>query len=145
MASILCLDDEPAIGLILQDTLERAGHQAVSVHNVPQALQALKNPYMFRIRPADSTAAVAMAQFVKGTLKATKPGIIYIQNDFGQGAAKAATKTLADAGIAVVASEAYGGNDKDMSAQLLSLKNKGADAIIALSFPQDGALLLRQI
>ena len=109
------------------------------------ALQALKNPYMFRIRPADSTAAVAMAQFVKGTLKATKPGIIYIQNDFGQGAAKAATKTLADAGIAVVASEAYGGNDKDMSAQLLSLKNKGADAIIALSFPQDGALLLRQI
>ncbi|MNL06432.1 Receptor family ligand binding region [compost metagenome] len=44
-----------------------------------------------------------------------------------------------------MASEAYGGNDKDMSAQLLSLKNKGADAIIALSFPQDGALLLRQI
>jgi branched-chain amino acid transport system substrate-binding protein len=109
------------------------------------ALHALKNPYMFRIRPADSTAAVAMAQFVKGTLKATKPGIIYIQNDFGQGAAKAAAKTLADAGINVVASEAYGSSDKDMSAQLLSLKNKGADAIIALSFPQDGALLLRQI
>jgi DNA-binding NtrC family response regulator len=42
MATILCLDDEPAIGLILQDTLERAGHQAVSAHNVPQALQALQ-------------------------------------------------------------------------------------------------------
>src|SRR5437868_9876729 len=41
MATILCLDDEPAIGLILQDTLERAGHQAISAHNVPQALQAL--------------------------------------------------------------------------------------------------------
>src|SRR6266550_571789 len=41
MATILCLDDEPAIGLILQDTLERAGHQTVSAHNVPQALQAL--------------------------------------------------------------------------------------------------------
>jgi DNA-binding NtrC family response regulator len=43
MATILCLDDEPAIGLILQDSLERAGHQAVSAHNVPQALQALAN------------------------------------------------------------------------------------------------------
>src|SRR5436305_4319286 len=43
MATILCLDDEPAIGLILQDTLERAGHEAVSGHNVPQALQALNN------------------------------------------------------------------------------------------------------
>ena len=41
MATILCLDDEPAIGLILQDTLERAGHRAVAAHNVPQALQAL--------------------------------------------------------------------------------------------------------
>src|SRR3954464_1440961 len=42
MATILCLDDEPAIGLILQDTLERAGHDTVSAHNVPQALQALQ-------------------------------------------------------------------------------------------------------
>src|SRR5215204_5955022 len=42
MATILCLDDEPAIGLILQDTLERAGHQTVAAHNVPQALQALQ-------------------------------------------------------------------------------------------------------
>ena len=41
MATILCLDDEPAIGLILQDTLERAGHQTVAAHNVPEALQAL--------------------------------------------------------------------------------------------------------
>src|SRR6266550_3749359 len=43
MATILCLDDEPAIGLILQDTLERAGHTTVAAHNVPVALQALKN------------------------------------------------------------------------------------------------------
>ena len=42
MATILCLDDEPAIGLILQDTLERAGHETVSAHNVPHALQALQ-------------------------------------------------------------------------------------------------------
>jgi two-component system NtrC family response regulator len=42
MATILCLDDEPAVGLILQDTLERAGHQAVAANSVPQALQVLK-------------------------------------------------------------------------------------------------------
>ena len=41
MATILYVDDEPAIGLILQDTLERAGHQVVGARNVPQALQAL--------------------------------------------------------------------------------------------------------
>ncbi|MDB4879851.1 MAG: sigma-54 factor interaction protein [Gemmatimonadetes bacterium] len=42
MATILCVDDEPAIGLILEDTLERAGHVAIGARNVPQALQALQ-------------------------------------------------------------------------------------------------------
>ena len=41
MATILYLDDEPAIGLILADTLERAGHTAIGAETVPQALQAL--------------------------------------------------------------------------------------------------------
>jgi DNA-binding NtrC family response regulator len=41
MATILYVDDEPAIGLILEDSLERAGHSAVGAHNVPEALQAL--------------------------------------------------------------------------------------------------------
>src|SRR2546430_1906328 len=42
MATILCVDDEPAIGMILEDTLERAGHTPISANNVPQALQALQ-------------------------------------------------------------------------------------------------------
>jgi DNA-binding NtrC family response regulator len=41
MATILYLDDEPAIGLILEDTLERAGHVAIGARTVPEALQAL--------------------------------------------------------------------------------------------------------
>ena len=41
MANILFVDDEPAIGLILQDTLERLGHQATGATNVPEALAAL--------------------------------------------------------------------------------------------------------
>ena len=41
MATILCVDDEPTIGLILEDTLERLGHRPVGAHSVPQALQAL--------------------------------------------------------------------------------------------------------
>ena len=41
MATILYLDDEPAIGLILEDTLERAGHVPIGAHTIPEALQAL--------------------------------------------------------------------------------------------------------
>ena len=42
MATILHVDDEPAIGLILGDTLERAGHTAIGARTVPEALQALQ-------------------------------------------------------------------------------------------------------
>jgi DNA-binding NtrC family response regulator len=41
MATILHVDDEPSIGLILQDTLERAGHEPVAARGVPEALQVL--------------------------------------------------------------------------------------------------------
>ena len=41
MSCILCVDDDPSIGLILEDTLERAGHTTVSARNVPEALQIL--------------------------------------------------------------------------------------------------------
>ena len=43
MATILCVDDEAAVGMILEDTLERAGHVAISVSTVPLALQALQS------------------------------------------------------------------------------------------------------
>ena len=42
MANILYVDDEPALGLVLQDTLERLGHQAFGAANVPEALAALE-------------------------------------------------------------------------------------------------------
>ncbi|MFE1599464.1 ABC transporter substrate-binding protein [Methylobacterium sp. ID0610] len=102
------------------------------------------NPWMFRIRPTDSIAARAMVQFMTARLKATKPGILSIQNDFGQGGAQVAAKRLEDAGLTVAAREAYGQNDKDFSAQLLRLRSAGADVIFVFCYPADGALLLRQ-
>ena len=41
MATILYVDDEPSVGLILEDTLEQAGHVPVGARNVPEALQVL--------------------------------------------------------------------------------------------------------
>jgi DNA-binding NtrC family response regulator len=43
MATILYVDDDPAIGLLLEDTLLRAGHRAIGARNVPQALQTLSH------------------------------------------------------------------------------------------------------
>ena len=42
MATILYVDDEAAVGLILEDTLERAGHSPIGTRSVPEALQVLE-------------------------------------------------------------------------------------------------------
>lgn len=42
MATILYVDDEPAVGLILEDSLAQAGHTAVGTRSVPEALQVLE-------------------------------------------------------------------------------------------------------
>jgi len=42
MATILYVDDEPAVGLILEDSLAQAGHTAVGARSVPEALQVLE-------------------------------------------------------------------------------------------------------
>ncbi|HEY0969500.1 MAG TPA: sigma-54 dependent transcriptional regulator [Gemmatimonadales bacterium] len=41
MATILCVDDDPSVGLILEDTLQRAGHRTRLAKHVPEALYAL--------------------------------------------------------------------------------------------------------
>jgi DNA-binding NtrC family response regulator len=41
MATILYVDDEPSVGLILEDTLVRAGHRPIGARNVVEALQVL--------------------------------------------------------------------------------------------------------
>jgi DNA-binding NtrC family response regulator len=41
MATILCVDDDPSIGLILEETLARAGHAPILARHVPEALQVL--------------------------------------------------------------------------------------------------------
>lgn len=41
MATILYVDDEPSVGSIIEDTLERAGHRPVGARSVPEAMDVL--------------------------------------------------------------------------------------------------------
>jgi DNA-binding NtrC family response regulator len=41
MSTVLIIDDDVALGMVLQDALARAGYQAVCARNTPEALQAI--------------------------------------------------------------------------------------------------------
>jgi len=46
MATILHVDDEPSVGLLLEDALGRAGHRAIGAANVVEALQVLSREHV---------------------------------------------------------------------------------------------------
>jgi DNA-binding NtrC family response regulator len=46
MATILYIDDEPSVGLLLEDTLTRAGHRMIAARNEGEALQILTRDHI---------------------------------------------------------------------------------------------------
>ena len=102
------------------------------------------NPWMFRIRPPDNIAGQGIGSTLLDLIKAKAVGIIHVQDDYGTATANAIEAALKAAGGNVVAMESYNARDSDFSAQLLSIKNKGAQAMVGISYVRDGALVLTQ-
>jgi branched-chain amino acid transport system substrate-binding protein len=103
------------------------------------------NPWLFRVRPDDSIAAAAMVKYIKEDTKFTKVGILHDTDAFGAGGADLVEKGARDVGLKVVKREKYTTKDKDFTAQLLSLKNAGAEIMVLYGTnPDDVAVIQRQ-
>ncbi len=64
MATILHVDDEPSVGLLLEDALTRAGHRPVSASNVVEALQLLGREHVDLIISDDRIAGSTGLEFL---------------------------------------------------------------------------------
>jgi branched-chain amino acid transport system substrate-binding protein len=103
------------------------------------------NPWLFRVRPDDSIAALAMVKYIKEDLKLSKIGILNDTDAFGMGGGDLVEKYAKDNGLTVVRREKYTTKDKDYTAQILSLKSAGAEIMVAYSpNPEDSAVIQRQ-
>ncbi len=103
------------------------------------------NPWLFRVRPDDSIAAAAMVKYIKEDTKFTKVGILHDTDAFGTGGADLVEQGAKAAGLSVVKREKYTTKDKDFTAQLLSLKNAGAQIMVIYGTnPEDVAVIQRQ-
>src|SRR5260221_14096175 len=68
-----------------------------------------------------------------------------VADNYGLGASKVIQASLEKLKVAPVAVTSYAPSDKDMSAQLLEIKDKGADSLILFGRPGDVALVMKQI
>jgi branched-chain amino acid transport system substrate-binding protein len=108
------------------------------------ALHEKGNPMMFRIRPADNLQAAVIARGIAEVAKSKKPAIIHMQDEYGAGTTKLLEAELAKLGLSFVAKESFSPRDNDFSAQLLNIKNAGADAVVCVTYNRDGALIVKQ-
>lgn len=103
------------------------------------------NGWLFRVRPDDSIAAAAMVKYIKEDTKLTKVGVLHDTDAFGTGGADLVEQGAKALGLTVVKREKYTTKDKDFTAQLLSLKNAGAEIMVLYGTnPEDVAVIQRQ-
>src|ERR1700676_2055186 len=101
--------------------------------------------WLFRTHVHDGQLADLIPEYLVKSLGKTKPGIIAVADDYGLGASKGIQASLAKLKVAPVAVTSYAPSDKDMSAQLLEIKDSGADSLIVFGRPADVTLVIKQM
>jgi branched-chain amino acid transport system substrate-binding protein len=101
--------------------------------------------WLFRTHVHDGQLADLIPEYLVKSLGKTKPGIMAVADDYGLGASKGIQASLAKLKVDPVAVTSYAPSDKDMSAQLLEIKDKGADSLILFGRPADITLVMKQM
>jgi len=148
------VEQEKALALVgfVKSTQILATSDAIKCYGIPTfvggtnvTLTRQGNPWLFRVRPDDSIAALAMVKYIKEDAKLAKVGILHDTDAFGTGGADLVEKYAKEQGLTVVKREKYTTKDKDYTAQLLSLKNAGAQIMVLYApNPEDAAVVMRQ-
>lgn len=136
----------PTTSAMVNSTLQffqEAGIPFVSAATSP-AIRDNESDTFFRISVSDALVGSVMVKFAKESLNATKIGIIHNTDDYGMAATTAAVETAAEYGIETY-TEGMTSADTDVSAQLLKIKEWGADCIFSFTHDADTVLVVRQL
>lgn len=88
------------------------------------------NPnYAFRVSAVDEVVDKAMLQYAQKTFKSTKPGMILINNPWGESNEKGLVAAFNEKGMKAAGVEKFEASDVDVVPQLNRLKAVGADAL----------------
>ena len=102
------------------------------------------NPnYVFRVSAQDDLVDVKLIKYAMTTYGVKKPGLVLINNPWGESNEKGLKAASQAAGIGIAGVEKIEPTDVDMTAQLTRLKNAGADALILVANAAPGAQMMK--
>lgn len=96
--------------------------------------------FLFRTVPSDAFQGVALAKLVsdKGL---SDVGVLYVNNDYGQGLAEAFAKAF---GGTVAASIAFEQGQASYRGELQQVSRSNVQALVVIGYPESGSVILRQ-
>ena len=103
-------------------------------------------PGLFRLRASDAITAAAITNFIVQEKKAKKVAILHASDAFGTGGAEQVVINLKKHGLDPIVNLQYPKDAKDYTAEILRIKQSGADALaMYVQNPSDTAVILQQI
>ncbi|HWI36960.1 MAG TPA: ABC transporter substrate-binding protein [Burkholderiales bacterium] len=95
----------------------------------PITKNGAKDNYVFRVSAVDELVDKAMLQYAQKVYKAQKPGMILVNNPWGESNEKGLTAALNERKMKPAGIEKFEGNDVDVVPQLSRLKSAGTDVL----------------
>jgi len=152
------VEQEKVLALIsfIMSSQVLATSDAIKTYGIPTfiggthvSLTRQGNPWLFRVRPDDSIAALAMVKYIEEDMKLRRIGILHDTGPFATGGADLVEQSAKERGMTIVRREKYtmgeGTEEKDYTAKLLSLKEAGAEIMVLYnSLHREAAWVQRQ-
>ena len=123
---------------------QRAGIPQITAGSTGASITEQGNKWIFRTAVNDSHQARALMVYARKQLNLKKVSTFTAADDYGQSGAKLLKAAADKAGIEVVAAATYNSGDKDFKPQLLSMKEKGTEAIFLWGVYVEAALIANQ-
>ena len=99
----------------------------------------IESPWVFPLYPSYHAEGQQLVRFVKEVFGVTKAAVLYQNDPSGKTHIAGIESVLADHGVEILAAEGYEPKEVDVSSQVISMKESGAEAVICSCAPEPAA------
>jgi branched-chain amino acid transport system substrate-binding protein len=111
----------------------------------PITQNGAKENYVFRVSAVDEIVDEALVEYAVKKYDVKKPGMMLINNPWGESNEKGFNKALEKRGMSVAGIERFESADSDVVPQLTRLKNSGADVLLMVANVAPSAQVVKSL
>ena len=137
------LDTPVSLAIVPIVNKEHVPYMGVWAAGTPITRNGANPNFAFRVSAVDVLVDEALLKYAQKKYGAKKPGLILINNPWGESNEKGLREVSQKLGISLAGVEKFENADVDVVPQLTRLKNAGADALILVANAAPGAQVMK--